>query len=317
MKVVSPRLYQIRQRAAADFAAKNTTGGAIKLLSAGYAHLLRGQSGQAAAAADRALQQSTVMAVRFLAAQIFVETAAIEKAQALAAELGKSAEPADDSRVYGKIIEAQIALKKEPVQAIKLLTDANGVWDTWLGHFNLGRAYLEAGRFVEADSEFDLCITRRGEALTVMDEGPSYGIFPIVYDYQGRVREGLKTANFAGSYREYLKIRGESKEDPLVPEVRKRAGNDTPPTHTLTAPAYDAYVRLAARHFAPKIKLRVGRERASPAWTDWSGRGSRPHLVETSAIDKAQTLPQHSPRRRELSDDSRVYGKKPAPHTSH
>ncbi len=138
----------------------------------------------------------------------------------------KSADPADDSRVYGKIIEAQIALKKkEPVQAIKILTDANGVWDTWLGHFNLGRAYLEAGRFVEADSEFDLCITRRGEALTVMDEGPSYGIFPIVYYYQGRVREGLKTANFADSYREYLKIRGESKEDPLVPEVRKRAGN--------------------------------------------------------------------------------------------
>jgi eukaryotic-like serine/threonine-protein kinase len=78
---------------------------------------------------------------------------------------------------------------------------------------------------VEADSEFDLCITRRGEALTVMDEGPSYGIFPIVYYYQGRVREGLKTANFADSYRAYLQIRGESKEDPLVPEVRKRTVN--------------------------------------------------------------------------------------------
>jgi len=214
------------QGAAADLAAKNTTRGAIKLLSAGYAHLLRGQSGQAAAAADKALQQSTVMAVRFLAAQIFVETAAIEKAQALAAELGKSTDPADDSRVYGKIIEAQIALKKkEPGQAIKLLTDANGVWDTWLGHFNLGRAYLEAGRFVEADSQFDLCITRRGEAITVMDEGPSYGIFPIVYYYQGRVREELKTANFADSYREYLRIRGESTEDPLVSEVRKRVDN--------------------------------------------------------------------------------------------
>ncbi len=79
--------------------------------------------------------------------------------------------------------------------------------------------------FVQADSEFDLCITRRGEALTVMDEGPTYGLFPIVYYYQGRVREELKTASFADSYREYLKIRGASKEDPLVPEVRKRIGN--------------------------------------------------------------------------------------------
>ena len=97
--------------------------------------------------------------------------------------------------------------------------------DTWLGHFNLGRAYLEAGEFVQADSEFDLCITRRGEALNLMDEGPTYGVFPIVYYYHGRVREEMKTASFADSYREYLKIRGESKEDPLVPEVRKRAGN--------------------------------------------------------------------------------------------
>jgi hypothetical protein len=77
----------------------------------------------------------------------------------------------------------------------------------------------------QADSEFDLCIARRDEALTVMDEGPSYGIFPIVYYYQGRVREELKTANFADSYREYLRIRGESTEDPLVPEVRKRLDN--------------------------------------------------------------------------------------------
>jgi len=39
------------------------------------------------------------------------------------------------------------------------------------------------------------------------------------------VREELKTASFADSYREYLKIRGASTEDPLVPQVRKRAGN--------------------------------------------------------------------------------------------
>ena len=35
-------------------------------------------------------------------------------------------------------------------------------------------------------------------------------------------REGLKTATFADSYRTYLSIRGQSKEDPLLPEVRRR-----------------------------------------------------------------------------------------------
>ena len=192
------------QSAAADVAAKNTMRAAIKLLSAGYAHLLRGDTGLAAAAAENALQQSTVMAVRFLAAQIFVETGALDKAQKLAADLAASSEPSDDARVHGKIIEAQIAMKKkDPRQAIKILTDANGVLDTWPGHFTLGRAYFDAGMFVQADSEFDLCITRRGEALTMMDEGPTYGLFPIVYYYQGRVREALKTASFADSYREY------------------------------------------------------------------------------------------------------------------
>ena len=132
---------------------------ALKFLSAGDAQLQRGQSGPAAAAADKALQHSTATVVRFLAAQIFVETGAIDKAQALAGELAKSAEPSDDARVYGKIIEAQIAMKKkDPRQAIKILSDANTVLDTWLGHFNLGRAHLQAGEYVQADSEFDLCM---------------------------------------------------------------------------------------------------------------------------------------------------------------
>jgi hypothetical protein len=36
------------------------------------------------------------------------------------------------------------------------------------------------------------------------------------------VREGLKSAGFADSYRAYLAIRGSSTEDPLVREVRKQ-----------------------------------------------------------------------------------------------
>jgi hypothetical protein len=47
---------------------------------------------------------------------------------------------------------------------------------------------------------------------------------PSVYYYQGRVREALGSAGFAESYRAYLGIRGDSKEDPLLPEVRRRAG---------------------------------------------------------------------------------------------
>jgi len=97
--------------------------------------------------------------------------------------------------------------------------------DTWIGRLELGRAYLEAGLFVEADSEFDRCVKRRGETSELfIDNVPSFGYFPLVYYYQGRVREGLKSAAFAESYRTYVSIRGKAGEDPLLPEIRHRLG---------------------------------------------------------------------------------------------
>ncbi len=215
------RLFEIG--AAADLAAKNPDGAAMKFTSLAYAHLARRQRGPAAAAAEKALQNSTSMPIRFLAARIFVETGNLVRARKLAGEF-VSQLPAEP-QAYGKIIEGGIALKNgDRRNAVKILTEANEVLDTWLGHFDLGRAYFEAKAFPQADAEFDRCIQRRGEALALVFEDPTYGHLPIVYYYQGRVREELKTAAFADSYREYLKIRGESTEDPLLPEVRRRAG---------------------------------------------------------------------------------------------
>ena len=95
--------------------------------------------------------------------------------------------------------------------------------DTWIGRFELGRAYLEAGAFAEADSEFDRCIGRLGEVLALfMDLVPTYGYLPPVYYHQGRVREGLNSAGAADSYRTYLDIRGKAGEDPLLPDIRRR-----------------------------------------------------------------------------------------------
>jgi serine/threonine protein kinase/tetratricopeptide (TPR) repeat protein len=215
----------LEEGAAADVAAKNSLKAAIKFTAVGYVHLLQRRPGPAIAAADKSLQtNSTSMAVRFLAARILAEAGAVEKAKTLADQLTSdlSAEP----QAHGKIIEGVIALNTgKPRDAVKILTEANGVLDTWFGHFDLGRAYLEAGAFPQADSEFDRTIARRGEALSLMDEGPTYGYFPSVYFYRGRVREEMKTGGFTDSYGEYLKIRGKSTEDPLLPEIRKRAAS--------------------------------------------------------------------------------------------
>ena len=182
------------------------------------------RSSRAVKAAEKALANSQAVNIRFLAARIFVEAGEVTKAQKLAA--GLASELQAEPQAYAKIIQGKMALRRGDVPgAIKALTEANDLLDTWIGRFELGRAYLQAGAFVEADSEFDRCIKRRGEALELfMDDVPTYGYFPSVYYYQGRVREGLKNPESVSSYRTYLSIRDKAGEDPLLAEVRKRAG---------------------------------------------------------------------------------------------
>jgi len=215
---------QIFERAGDDaLKANNPDVAAMKFAALAYAQLSRRQNAAAIAAADKALANSKALSVRFLSARILIEAGQAAKMEQTAASL--ASELATEPQAYGKILAGEIALTRRDLpQAIKLLTEANAVVDTWVGHFDLGRAYLEAGAFAQADSEFDRCIKRRGEVLLLVDEEPTYGYFPLVYYYLGRAREGLQTAGYADVYREYLKIRGDSTQDPLVPDVRRRVG---------------------------------------------------------------------------------------------
>ena len=172
----------------------------------------------------RRWRSSQTTPIEFLAASSYVDAGEMGKAQKLATSLSSalSSEP----QAYGKIIAGLIALKrKDTNEAIRQITAANNLLDTWIGRFELGRAYLEAGAFTEADSEFDRCVKRRGEAIELfVDNVPTYAYFPPVYYYQGRAREGMKSEGFADFYKTYLSIRGQSSEDPLVPDIRHRLG---------------------------------------------------------------------------------------------
>jgi tetratricopeptide (TPR) repeat protein len=211
----------LRPAIATDIAAGEKESAADKLVSLAYVYLSWGQNKQAIDAAEKALSNSKRVTIRFLAARVFAETGEAARAHELASAL--SSELLVERQTYGKIIDGQIALQKKDLQnAIQLFTDANKSLDTWVGHFDLGRAYLEAGLFTEANSEFDACIKRRGESVELMDDGPSYGYFPPVYYYQGRVLEGLKSNGFSEAYRTYLTLRGQSTEDPLVTDARHR-----------------------------------------------------------------------------------------------
>ena len=149
--------------AATDLSTKDTDRAASKFAALAYTQVLRQQRAAAMAAAEKALENSSAVKIRFLAARVFVEAGAAARAQALAADLGNElqAEP----QAYAKIIEGESALKNgDARQAIKVLTEANTLLDTWIGHFDLGRAYLAAEAFTQADAEFDRCLKRRGEA---------------------------------------------------------------------------------------------------------------------------------------------------------
>jgi tetratricopeptide (TPR) repeat protein len=210
----------------ADLAAKDPNGAAEKSATLAHLQYLRGQKAAAIASAGKAISLSKDHAVpaRVLAARVFVEAGDIPQAQKLSAALASETDA--ETQAYGKIIDGEVLLARgDKGRGIATLTEANSLMDTWLGRFDLGWAYLEAGKFVEADSEFERCNRRRGEALELLlDNVPTLAAYPMALYYQGRVREGLKNPAFADSYRAYLNIRGKAGEDPLLPDIRRRLG---------------------------------------------------------------------------------------------
>jgi len=214
----------LAQGAAADAAAKDKDSAARKYAALGNIELTQGNHAGALADTAKALENSQATQIEFLAACTYVDAGEIPKAQKLATSLSSSL--TNEAQAYGKIIGGLIALKrKNSTDAVQQIKAANGLLDTWIGHYDLGRAYLEAGAFTQADAEFDQCTKRRGEAIELfLDNVPTYAYFPPVYYYQGRAREGMKSAGFADFYKSYLAIRGQSTDDPLVADIRHRVG---------------------------------------------------------------------------------------------
>lgn len=215
----------LEKAAAADLAAGEAESAAAKFATVAYAQMSRGQKKAAIAAAANAQSHSKMPKISFLAARIYAASGDVPKARAIAEQL--AAEATLEPQVYAKLINGRIAIaERKPRVAIKTIGEANRQLDTWIGRFDAGSAYLEEGAYAEADSEFDRCLRRKGEALALfVDEVPTYGYLPSVYYSLGRVREGLKSTRFADSYRAYLAIREKAGEDPLLDDIRRRVRN--------------------------------------------------------------------------------------------
>jgi eukaryotic-like serine/threonine-protein kinase len=206
----------------ADLAAKDTSRAAAKYVMQAEAWLMKGQNSKAIAAAERASNGSNDESLLYPAAMVFLEAGKSDKAMELSQKLSQRLEP--DPGAYAKLIEAEVQMKRKDYRdAVRIFQDAQKIADTWLGRLGLGRAYLEAGAFPDADTELDACVKRRGEAASVfLDDEPSWRYFAPVDYYLGRAREGLQSPGAAEAYQNYLKAREKSVNDPLATDAKKR-----------------------------------------------------------------------------------------------
>jgi len=212
----------LEEGVAADLVNQNLRTAANKYLMLAETQLLRGQKAQALASADLAVSQSKNSSVLFGASRVYLLSGQEVKARSSASELAARIEP--EAQAYAKLITgAALRTKGTPHEAIPLFVEAQLLVDTWLGHFELGRAYLDAGSFAEAEAEFELCLKRRGEVTALfLDEVPTYRYFPAVYYYLGRARDGLKSPQAADAYNAYLAIKEKGAKDFLIEDARRR-----------------------------------------------------------------------------------------------
>ena len=122
-----------------------------------------------------------------------------------------------------------MALKRrDAAGALNRFREAQRAADSWLGRFGLGRAALEAGAFADAQSEFDICLKRNGEATSVLlDDVPTYRLIPTLQYYMARAQEGLHSPKATDSYKTFLAIKDKGDEQGLVADARRRVGSSS------------------------------------------------------------------------------------------
>ena len=201
---------------------------AAYLLLTAEAKLASGKGAEAAADAKAALARDAGDTNKFSAGRIYVEAGQSAAALAIASNLAKNLDA--ESQGHAKLLEGEVSLKRgETKKAIVAFSEAQKLSDTWLGRLDLGRAYVAAGAFTEADSELENCVRRRGEASAVfLDDVPTFRMFPAVYYYLGRAQEGLGSSGAADSFRKFVSIQEGGDGGPLLADAQKRLAKLAP-----------------------------------------------------------------------------------------
>ena len=186
--------------------------------------LAQGRSADAIRLAENALKLSGDGVTRFEAGRILLAAGRAARARELAAALDKSLSPETRAQALALTGEIHLVAGDERA-AIESFQQSLKLADAWYTRYLLGRAYLAAGAFPEATSEFDACLTRQGEAAAIyLDDVPTWRMIAPVYYYQGVARAALRsTAGAADAFRTFVAFKdGGDDQGGLVADARKR-----------------------------------------------------------------------------------------------
>ena len=204
--------------------AKSSEGPTTARLTATLAEVreLQGRDADAIKLAEAALKQSGRPSIALFAGRVLINADKPERGDALASQLDQQLDQL--SQLCGKLLAGEADLKRNAARAaLDNFNAAQKILDTWLGRDGLGRAYLMANGLPQAQTEFDACLTRKGEATTVLlDDIPTYRLLPTTRYYLARAQEGQGSPAASASYKAFLSIKERGDEQGLVADARRR-----------------------------------------------------------------------------------------------
>jgi serine/threonine protein kinase/tetratricopeptide (TPR) repeat protein len=207
----------------ADLQGKLMDGTIAKYAALADAAIAAGRQADAKKAALAGAALSDDVAAQVSAARVLARVDDAAGARKIANTLAGQIQP--QKRGYAKIIEGEIALAHHQAQgAVDALLAAKALTDHWLGRFDLGIAYVEAGNFAEAVSELELAEKRRGEGTALfLDDWPTTRELAALPYWLGRAHEGLSGLAAARThYEAFLALRPSAQSDPLVVDAKRR-----------------------------------------------------------------------------------------------
>jgi tetratricopeptide (TPR) repeat protein len=188
--------------------------------------LLQGRNGDAVKLAEDALKVSPDQSTVLLAGRVLIFAGKPDRGETLSADLMQKFD--QQAQMFGKLLAGEAELKRGNARgAVGHFNEAQKIIDTWLGRDALGRAYLQADVYTDAQTEFDACLRRKGEATTyLIDDIPTYRVMASAGYYMGRAQEGQGSAAAKAaaleSYKAFLTIKEKGDEQGLVADARRR-----------------------------------------------------------------------------------------------